>query len=73
MSSDDQPSVEEFRARAVEFLNANAQALSELDEKQPVRLHSVADAKAFHAGLVAAGLGGITYPVQYGGLGLREC
>ena len=64
-------SVEEFRQRAREFLAANAVSRSE----PPVEWTEnalVAECRRFHGALADARLAGITYPVEYGGLGLDK-
>ncbi len=63
--------LDEFRERAGEFLAANAVSRREL----PVdwtEAGLVAECRRFHRALADAGLGGITYPVEYGGLGLDK-
>ncbi|WP_419845990.1 acyl-CoA dehydrogenase family protein [Candidatus Poriferisocius sp.] len=62
---------EEFQARAKEFLKANAVPHSQ----PPVEWTEeslVAECRRFHQALADAELGGITYPVEYGGLGLDK-
>ena len=62
---------EEFRQRTQEFLAANAVPRSE----SPVEWTEeklVAECRRFHSALGDAGLGGITYPVEYGGQGLDK-
>jgi alkylation response protein AidB-like acyl-CoA dehydrogenase len=62
---------EEFQARAKEFLKANAVPRSE----PPVEWNEeslVAECRRFHQALADSGLGGITYPVEYGGQGLDK-
>ena len=59
---------EEFQARAKEFLKANAVPHSQ----PPVEWTEeslVAECRRFHQALADAELGGITYPVEYGGQG----
>ena len=62
---------EEFQERAKEFLKANAVPRSQ----PPVEWTEeslVAECRRFHQALSDAELGGITYPVEYGGLGLDK-
>ena len=62
---------EEFRERVGEFLAANAVSRSD----PPVEWNEeslVAECRRFHRALADAGLGGVTYPVEYGGLGLDK-
>ena len=62
---------EEFQDRAKDFLKANAVPRSQ----PPVEWTEeslVAECRRFHQALADAGLGGITYPVEYGGLGLDK-
>ncbi|MCY3578492.1 MAG: acyl-CoA dehydrogenase family protein [bacterium] len=62
---------EEFRQQAQEVLAANAISRSE----PPVEWTEeslVAECRRFHGVLADAGLGGITYPVEYGGQGLDK-
>ena len=62
---------EEFQERAKEFLKANAVPRSH----PPVEWTEeslVAECRRFHQALADAELGGITYPVEYGGLGLDK-
>ena len=62
---------EEFQERAKEFLKANAVPRSQ----PPVEWTEeslVAECRRFHQALADAELGGITYPVEYGGLGLDK-
>lgn len=62
---------EEFQARAKEFLKANAVPHSQ----PPVEWTEeslVAECRRFHQALADAELGGITYPVEYGGQGLDK-
>ena len=62
---------EEFQARAQEFLKANAVPHSQ----PPVEWTEeslVAECRRFHGALADAELGGITYPVEYGGQGLDK-
>ena len=62
---------EEFRERAREFLAANAVSRSEpLVEWTEAKM--VDECRRFHRALADAGLGGITCPVEYGGLGLDK-
>ena len=70
MPTQTQPTLEEFRDRAVAFLAANATPLSEAGDS--ARNTRVADAKDFQAKLTEAGLAGITFPIEYGGLGLPK-
>ncbi|WP_420637952.1 acyl-CoA dehydrogenase family protein [Candidatus Poriferisocius sp.] len=63
--------LDEFRRRAADFLAANAVARDE----PPVEwseTERVAECRRFHGALADAGLGGITYPVEYGGQGLDK-
>lgn len=62
---------EEFRQRTQEFLAANAVLRSEppVDWTEETL---VAECRRFHGALADAGLGGIAYPVEYGGLGLDK-
>ncbi|WP_419928584.1 acyl-CoA dehydrogenase family protein [Candidatus Poriferisocius sp.] len=63
--------LEEFRQRAQEFLAENAVPRSE----PPVEWTEetlVAECRRFHQSLADAGLGGITYPEEYGGQGLDK-
>ncbi len=62
---------EDFQVRAKEFLKANAVPLSQ----PPVEWTEeslVAECRRFHQALADTGLGGITYPVEYGGQGLDK-
>ena len=62
---------EEFQERAKGFLKANAVPRSQ----PPVEWTEeslVAECRRFHQALADAELGGITYPVEYGGLGLDK-
>ena len=62
---------EDIQERAKEFLEANAVPRSE----PPVEWTEeslVAECRRFHQALADAGLGGITYPVEYGGQGLDK-
>ena len=62
---------EEFRQRAQDFLAENAVPRSE----PPVEWTEeslVAECRRFHQALADAGLGGITYPAEYGGQGLDK-
>ncbi len=62
---------EDFQVRAKEFLKANAVPRSQ----PPVEWTEeslVAECRRFHQALADAGLGGITYPVEYGGQGLDK-
>ncbi|MCY3910508.1 MAG: acyl-CoA dehydrogenase family protein [bacterium] len=62
---------EEFRQRTKEFLAANAVPRGE----PPVEWTEdtlVAECRRFHSALAEAGLGGITYPVEFGGQGLDK-
>ncbi len=63
----DLPSGEDFRSKVVAFLDATV-------PRRGTRTHAtgsgVAAAKAFQAHLAAAGLAGITWPLEYGGQGL---
>ena len=62
---------EEFQVRAKEFLKDNAVPRSE----PPVEWTEeslVAECRRFHQALADAGLGGIIYPVEYGGQGLDK-
>ena len=62
---------EEFRQRTQDFLAANSVPRSE----PPVEWTEetlVAECRRFHGALGDAGLGGITYPVEYGGQGLDK-
>ena len=62
---------EDFQVRAKEFLKANAVPLSQpLVEWTEESL--VAECRRFHQALADTGLGGITYPVEYGGQGLDK-
>ena len=63
--------LDEFREQAQEFLAANAVPRSE----PPVEWNEenlVAECRRFHGALADAGLGGITYPEEYGGQGLDK-
>ena len=63
--------LEVFRQQAQEFLADNAVPRSE----PPVEWTEetlVAECRRFHSALADAGLGGITYPVEYGGQGLDK-
>ncbi len=63
--------LEVFRQQAQEFLAENAVPRSE----PPVEWTEetlVAECRRFHSALADAGLGGITYPVEYGGQGLDK-
>ena len=63
--------LDEFRERTAEFLAANAVPRSE----PPVEWNEeslVAECRRFHGALADAGLGGITYPEEYGGLSLDK-
>ena len=58
--------VDEFRARARDWLAAHADEL--VDPGRDLR----AQARGALTGLYDAGFGGITWPVEYGGLGLTR-
>ncbi len=62
---------EEFRQRVREFLAANAVARTEPPLEWTEEMQ-VAGCRRFHGALSDAGLGGITYPVEYGGQGLDK-
>ena len=62
---------DEFRARAVEFLAANAVSRDE-PPLEWTEDSLVAECRRFHGAQADAGLGGITYPVEYGGQGLDK-
>lgn len=64
--------LDEFRARVTQFLKDNAVTLAAAGDEEIERTGRVAETKAFQAALTEAGLAGITYPVEYGGLGLSE-
>ncbi|WP_419925788.1 acyl-CoA dehydrogenase family protein [Candidatus Poriferisocius sp.] len=62
---------EDFQIRAREFLEANAAPRSQPPVGWTER-ELVAECRRFHQALADAELGGITYPVEYGGLGLDK-
>ena len=62
---------EEFRQRTQEFLTANAVPRSE-PPLEWTEESLVAECRRFHGAQAEAGLGGITYPVEYGGQGLDK-
>ena len=63
--------LDEFRKRTQEFLAANAVSRSEAPLEW-TEDSLVAECRRFHGAQADAGLGGITYPVEYGGLGLDK-
>ena len=63
--------LEEFRQRTQEFLTANAVPRSE-PPLEWTEESLVAECRRFHGAQAEAGLGGITYPVEYGGQGLDK-
>ena len=63
--------LDEFRERTQEFLAANAVSRSEAPLEW-TEDSLVAECRRFHGAQADAGLGGITYPVEYGGLGLDK-
>jgi alkylation response protein AidB-like acyl-CoA dehydrogenase len=69
MSAANQPTLEEFRSEVQAFLHANASTLEDNDDDNR-RLYSVSAAKEFFGALAEAGLAGIAYPVEFGGVGL---
>jgi alkylation response protein AidB-like acyl-CoA dehydrogenase len=60
-----------FRQKCRDFLTANATGIK-VDGPDPRSDQSLAGNKAFQAKLAAAGLAGLTYPVEYGGAGLTR-
>lgn len=64
-------SEDDFRARCQAFLAEHATGLV-YDRPDPRSANELAANKAFQAKVVEAGLAGITYPVEYGGLGLPK-
>ena len=62
---------EEFREQTREFLAANAIPRSE-PPVEWTEVKTVDECRRFHGALADAGLGGITYPVEFGGLGLDK-
>ncbi len=69
MSNASAPSLEEFRQQVRSFLDANAVPASEPDVEWATET-VVTECRRFFGNLSKAGLGGITFPVEYGGLGL---
>ena len=63
--------LDEFRERTQEFLAANAVSRSEAPLEW-TEDSLVAECRRFHGAQADAGLGGITYPVEYGGQGLDK-
>ena len=63
--------LDEFRRRTKEFLADNAAPRSE-PPVEWTEASLVAECRRFHGALSDAGLGGITYPVEFGGLGLDK-
>ncbi|WP_419919566.1 acyl-CoA dehydrogenase family protein [Candidatus Poriferisocius sp.] len=63
--------LDEFRERAREFLAANCVPRNDPPVERS-EADYVAECRRFHQALADAGLGGITYPVAYGGLGLDK-
>jgi alkylation response protein AidB-like acyl-CoA dehydrogenase len=64
-------SEDEFRARCDAFLSEHATGLV-FDLPDPRSANELEAAKAFQQKVTDAGLAGITYPVEYGGLGLPK-
>jgi alkylation response protein AidB-like acyl-CoA dehydrogenase len=60
-------STDEFRAKALAWLQQNAKPF---DESSPGASATIEESKAFQKGLWEAGLAGITWPREYGGQGL---
>ena len=63
--------LDEFRERAAAFLAVNAVPRSQPSVEWTEET-LVAECRRFHGALGDAGLGGITYPVEYGGQGLDK-
>ncbi len=63
---------EEFRARCRAFLDEHATGIRLDGDPDPRGTARLAQAKQFQGELAAAGLAGITYPVEYGGAGLGK-
>ena len=61
-------STDEFRAKALAWLQQNAKPFDENSPGAPSA--TIEESKAFQKGLWEAGLAGITWPVEYGGQGL---
>ncbi len=59
---------DEFRARARAFLDEHATGL-EYDQPDPRSANELEANKAFQQKVAEAGLAGVTYPVEFGGLG----
>jgi alkylation response protein AidB-like acyl-CoA dehydrogenase len=59
-----------FRQRCREFLMQHATDVPPSDRQDPRGDASLASARAFQGALFRCGLAGITYPAEYGGLGL---
>ena len=62
---------ESFRTRCRAFLDEHATGLT-FDGPDPRGDQAIAQAKAFQGKLVESGLGGLTYPTEFGGAGLTK-
>ena len=62
--------IDEFRARAAAFLDEHAEPMHYSHAEDPRGALVMERTRAFQGALADAGLAGVTYPVEYGGLGL---
>ncbi|MEZ5342773.1 MAG: acyl-CoA dehydrogenase family protein [Acidimicrobiales bacterium] len=62
---------EAFRSRCRAFLEEHATGIV-VEGKDPRSTQSLAQARAYQAKVAAAGLAGLTYPVEFGGQGLTK-